>query len=241
MLTGFSNEKIVSLLGEHSLWGKRACKEILRRKLDFIPLLLNILDEAINDPFPFMYDENDAHIPAALLLAQMRATEAYPRLVSLLDYDDDEITCLWGDILTEQYVWMLRDTYNGEAFLLPRLIEDRSASPWARAMAISAWGMHYSDGYLSREEITGCFRHLIHKVYVGKLDNDDETVLSYIADCVREHQLEELIDDVKTIYARNGIDEQICEDIDTYVNDFKNPLYRADDKHINDTILELEK
>ncbi|MCL2382094.1 MAG: DUF1186 family protein [Treponema sp.] len=212
MLTSFSKEKIVSLLDSHSLWGKRACKEILRRKDDFIPLLIGVLDEAVNDPDPFMHDDKNSHIPAAMLLAQMRVPEAYPRLVSLISYEEEDVDYLWGDILTEQYASMLRDTFNGEAFLLPKLIEDRSVSPWSRAMALTAWGMHYFDGCLSREEITGCFRHLIHKVYIGKLDNDDKTVLSYIADTIREQQLEELIDDVKSVYARDGIDIHLCGD-----------------------------
>jgi hypothetical protein len=37
MLNGFSDEQIVSMLGSHTLWSKRACHEILRRKDDFIP------------------------------------------------------------------------------------------------------------------------------------------------------------------------------------------------------------
>jgi len=241
MLTGFSDKKVVSLLDTHSLWSKRACREILGRKSDFIPLLVDVLDTAINNPEPFMAEERSSHIPAALLLAQMRAPEAYPRLVNLLSYDDEDITDLWGDMLTEYYPWMLRDTFNGEAFLLPRLIEDRSVSPWARAMAVKAWGMHYFDGYLSREEIIGCFRHLIRDVYTGRLEDDDETVISYIAICIREHQLEELIEDVKTVYARDAIDKGLCGNSNEYVEGFKNPLFAAEDQHIDDTIHELER
>jgi len=241
MLTGFSDEKVVSLLETHSLWGKRACREILRRKSDFIPLLVSVLEEAANSPFLFMDGERDSHIPAAFLLAQMRVTEAYPHLVSLLSHSEEMHDLLWGDIITDQYTWLLRDTFNGEAFLLPKLIEDRSVGPWARAMAVRAWGMHYSDGYLSREEITGGFRHLIHNVYTGKPDNEDEVVLTYIADSIREHQLEELIDDVKTVYARNGVDTGICGDCNEYVNDFRNPLHRSENLHIDDAIKELEK
>jgi len=241
MLTGFSDEKIVLLLEAHSLWGKRACREILGRKNDFVPLLMDILDEAINNPKPFISGEKDSHVPAAMLLAQMRVPEVYSRLVSLISYSEGDVDGLWGDILLDQYVGMLRDTFNGEAFLLPKLIEDRSVSPWSRAMALKAWSLHYADGYLSREEIVGCFRHLIHKVYTGEPSGEDVIVLSDIAACVRRHRLEELIDDVKTVYERDGIDKSLCGDSEKYVQEFNNPRYKPDDSHIEDALRELEK
>jgi len=241
MLKGFSDEKIVLLLESHSLWGKRACREILKRKNGFIPLLIDILDEAVNAPGPFISGAKDSHVPASMLLAQMRVPEAYSRLVSLISYNEDDVSGLWGDILTEQLAWMLRDTFNGEAFLLPKLIEDRSVSPWSRAMAIKAWSIHYSDGYVSQEEIVGCFRHLINNVYIGESDTDDKTILSYIAYYARRHQLKELLDDIKTVYERDGIDTFFCGDSDKYVKEFYDQNNKIDDAHIDDAIQILEK
>ena len=240
-MIGFTDKQIVSMLGVHSLWSKRACREILGRPGDFIPLLIDILDKTMHDP-ESLDDEGDApHIPAAMLLAQMREPQAYSRLVDLINYDEDSVDYLWGDILTEQYVSMLRDTFNGDSSLLPRLIENRSAWSHSRAMAIIAWGMHYFDGRISRDEIVRYFRRLIHEVYTGKPDDDDITVLSYIADCAREQRLEELIEDVLTIYARGGIDEFLCESREEYGAKFSDPLYGPTDLHIDDVIRELEK
>ena len=245
MLTGFSDEKIISLLETHSLWSKRACREILRRKNDFIPMLIGILDDAANDPWRIISSEKKSHIPAAMLLAQMRVSEAYPRLVSLISFDEVDLACLWyalnTELLTKHYAWMLRDTFNGEAFLLPRLIEDRSITSWARTIAMKAWSMHYFDGYVSREEITGCFRHLIHEVYTEKLDRNDEDVLSFLVDCIREHQLEELIDDVKTIYDRKDSNNFLCIDSDLYIEMLNNPAGKVEDFHVDNAIQDLEK
>ena len=245
MLTGFSDEKIVVLLESHSLWSKRACREILQRKDDFIPLLIAILDEAVHEPWQFISSERKSHIPAAMLLAQMRVPEAYSRLVSLISFDEVDLSCLWYDmntgLLTEHYAWMLRDTFNGEAFLLPRLIEDRSISSWTRTIAMKAWGMHYFDGYVSREEITGCFRHLIHNVYTGKLDEDDEYVLGFLLDCIKEHRLEELMDDVKAVYERKDSSNFLHIDIELYEKLFNMPAGKAEDLHIDNAIQELEK
>ena len=240
MLSGFNDEKIVSIMGVRSLWGKRACREIISRSGDFIPLLVGVLDNAVSSPQSFISGENQTHIPAALLLAHVRATEAYPCLVNLISFGGSDTSVLWGSLLASHYPWMLRDTFNGEAFLLPKLIEDRSTSPQARAAAVKAWGMHYFDGCLSRQEIVGCFRRLIREVYIGESSQDDKTVLTCIAHCIREHQLEELVEDVKTVYARNCIDEVLCGDGNHYVSEFKNPRYKAEDIHIEDAIKVLE-
>ena len=237
-MTGFTDKQIVSMLGVHSLWSKRACKEILRRPDDFIPLLIDILDKTINDPESL--GDGDPLIPTALLLAQLREKQAYPLLVKLINYDEDSVNYLWGDALTECYVSMLRDTFNGDASLLNKVIENRSASPWARSMALYAWGMHYLDGHIERQEIVKYFRYLIHETYSGKLDDDDKIVLSHIADTIREQQLEELTDDVQTLYAKNAIDKSLCGSREEYVNDFQNPLYGPDHRHVDDVIHELE-
>ena len=241
MLTGFSDDKIISLFDESPLWVKKACREILKRRDDFIPRLLDILDAAVAAPAPFISGEKTGQIHAALLLAQMRVTQAYPRLVSLLSHDNDDMDFLWGDMLTQCYMQMLRDTFNGEAFLLPRLIENRAISPWSRGMAIMGWGMHYFDGYISREEICGCFRRLIREIYTGQPDHNDRIVLSYIGYVSRTHQLDELIDDVKSVYARGGIDRDLCDTVEEYVNNFKDESYQPQDAHIDNVIEELEK
>ena len=240
MLKGFSDKKIVSLLSVHSIWGKRACREIIRRKNDFIPLLIGILDQTI-DNIDIAFDNSHQHIPAALLLAQMREPYAYSRLVKLMDYDDENIEFLWEEFITEHYVKMLRDTYNGDSSLLHGVIEKRSVDPFSRSTAVYALGMHYFDGHISREKIAGYFRRLIHEVYTGKLNDDDEIVLSSVVDCIREQQLEELIEDAKTVYARNSIDKFLCGDYEEYTTKFSDPLYRAKDQHIDDAIQLLQQ
>ena len=241
MLHGFTDKQIIALLKDNSLWSKRACREILRRPDDFIPQLLEILDIAIDDPELSVYDNNSQHIPASLLLAQLREKRAYPLLVKLIECDNEDCDYLWGDLLTDYYDRILRDTYNGDSLLLQKLIADRSVLDWSRAMALQAYGMHYFDKHISRDEISGFFRRLIHTVYTGKPNQADKTVLSYIADVARGQQLEELIPDVQAVYSRGGIDTMLCGDFAEYTAEFHAPVYKAEDTHIDDAIKELEK
>jgi hypothetical protein len=240
MLSGLSDKQIISLLKTRSLGCKQACREILRRPDNFIPMLIDILDKTILD-FDSFEEESNQHIPAAMILAQLKEPRAYPHLVRLINFGDALVDEIWGDILTEQYVKMLRDTFNGDSSLLQHLIENRSASAFSRAMAILAWGMHYFDGRISREETVRYFRRLIREVYTGKPNRDDETVLSYIAHCAREHQLEELMEDVQTVYSGDGIDPDLCGSSEEYAAEFNDPKHRAEDEHIDDAIKELNK
>ncbi len=233
MLTGFSDEKIVSLLGVHSIWAKRACREILRRKRDFIPLLLDVLDKTIKDP-------SDEDFGAALLLAEMREPAAYPKLIDLIAFETDDVDALWGDLLTDLFDKILRDTFDGDSSRIPQLLENRSISPWSRMMALKAWGMHYYDGRISREEIIGKIRHLINNVYVGKFSKDDEVVLSSIADVVCEQRFEELIPDVKPLFDKEVIDPYLIADYESFTASFSDSRYAAKDEHIDDAIKDLQ-
>ncbi|MDR0472704.1 MAG: DUF1186 domain-containing protein [Treponema sp.] len=239
MLAGLSDEQIVSLLKSHTLWSKKACREIISRQNDFAPLLLDLLDKAAFDP-PLAGNE-EPHIPAALLLAQMREPRAYPKLIKLMSYDEETVDILWGDFLTQWYTLILRDTFNGDTALLAGVIENSGFSPWSRVMALDTLPLLHLDGRMNRKEISEYFRRLIHKAYAGKINNDERIVISSVAFNIRALRLEEFIDDVKSIYDKGGIDESYCDGKDKYVKDFFNPDHAPMDLHIDDTIKELEK
>jgi hypothetical protein len=241
MLTGFSNEQILSMLKSHTIWCKKACREILSRKTDFIPVLIDVLDKAIADPDRIIDEAEDILIPTVLLLAHMREPQAYPRLIKLISYDEKTVRMLWEEFLTENYSWIMRDTFNGDCSLLPTVIENRSISPWSRIVAVEAQSLLFIDGHLSREDITGYFRHLINTVYSGKPDDDDTIVLSMIADYVMVLHLNELLDDVLALYSKGAIDESFCGNKKEYTKAFYDPSRAPKDKHIDNVFQELDK
>jgi hypothetical protein len=191
-----------------------------------------------------------------MLLAKMREPRAYPSLVTLISYEDNKINYLWDDLILDNYAPILRDTFNGDKSLLPPLMENRSISPWSRIAAIEAYGMHYHDGHISREEITGCLRRLIHETYTGQPDLvysteprsgvastmrgsplDDNIVFSGIASCIRNHQLSELLADVKGLFDRGCINKAFFKDYDNYIERYNNtPDHKLFDIHIDDPI-----
>ena len=182
--------------------------------------------------------KRSAHYPAALLLAQMRVKEAYPRLVKIINFKETVIEDLWDDFVIEEFTTILRDTFNGDAFLLPELMENRRVSPWSRAAAVTAWGMHYFDKHISREEICGCFRRLIETY--KDINDDDRIVLSNMANCVREQKLEEMADDIIKLYESEALFEDLCDDAATFTENLHDPDYVAEDNHLDDAIGILE-
>ena len=99
--------------------------------------------------------------------------------------------------------------------------------------------MHYHDGYISREEAAAYFRRLIHEVYAGKLNHNEDVVLTHIAMNIRENRLEELIEDVLPLYKRKVIDPDMCGSSKEYAEEFNNPLFAFEDRHIDNVIDEL--
>jgi hypothetical protein len=235
----FSDEQIISLLDDHSMWAKRACKEILRRKKDFIPLLLAALDETLACPDAALDKGSEIFIPASYLLAHMREAQAYPRLAALINFDDDMVDELWGDVLAQDYAVLLRDTFNGDTSVLKPLIENRAASPWSRIMAVSAWGMLFYDGFITRQEIIAYFRHLISDADASKPNKDTKIFLTGITISIVEQHLEEMLEDVRALYKKKAVDDDVYGNYEEYAEDFFAPGRAADDRHIDDAVAEL--
>jgi hypothetical protein len=97
------------------------------------------------------------------------------------------------------------------------------------------------DGHISRETAVNFLRRLICEVYAGEPCAADITVLSHIADCAKEQRFTELLDDIKTLYDQDRIDDSFCGEYGDFAGEFNNPEYTVRDEHIDDAVAELEK
>jgi hypothetical protein len=222
---------------------KEAIVEAVRQKEAVSPALLEMLQSVSDDIAGTVYEGDYNFIASAYLLAQFREKSAFPLLVSLLKVDESTADRLWGDVLTQSCALMLRDTFNGDPGLLREVIENRSYSPWARATALEAYSYLYTDGYITRRELTRYFRRLIRVVYRGNLDEDDSIAVSYVGHAVIDCHLIEMIDDIKELYDKGVIDRFSLGEYDEFlemVNGYDNTFYNYKNRHITDTIEELE-
>jgi hypothetical protein len=240
MLTGRSDKKIFELLDSPSLWARRACREILRRWEDFVPLLLGFLEGLRADPGQVIKKgRRMRHIPIALLLAQMREKRAFPLLLDLIRPDDPMLDLLWDDLLCIYYPQILGDTFDGGLGPLQDLMEDRSVSHWARREAIDTLALLYLEGRIRREEALGCLRRLVHEVYRDDKPGEETwSIFSSVVSCIHQMDLEELLGDVKTLYDQDKVDPALYGPWENYMAGFsqKDPLER----HIDDAVGVLE-
>jgi hypothetical protein len=232
--------EIVDSLYPNSPSLREAIDEAVRRKDELIPALLESLQDALDDIDGAIETDHCVFIAAAYLLAQFREKAAFPLLIKLIEFDEETVRDLWGDILTESYHRMLRDTFNGDTGALRGLIENRRCSPWARRMALDAYGFIFHDGHITRRELTRYLRRLIRVVYREDLDEDDITVVTAIGNIVIDYHLFEMTEDIKELYDNEFIDLMDYGEYDEFlklVNGFYDTSF--DDRHITDTAEEL--
>jgi len=225
-----------------------ALVEIGRRKDEVTPALLGLLKEAASDIGKTLDSERCDFIAAAYLLAEFREQKAFPYLIDLMRIpnDEDRLDALWGDVLTQDYVAFLRDTYDGNYQLLREIIENKEYSVWVRGQAVETYGWLLSDGRLTRRELVRYLRRLLRVVYRNVLDRADgideyddnadaytSYIIAQIIWTVVENNLVEMIDDVKPYFEAEVIDHFDFGTYDEFLQYVNGGCpYPRDDRHI---------
>ena len=113
---------------------KVALLEIISRKDEMIPFLLDILESCRAQPEHFT-DGPKAMLAtyASYLLAQFRGTRGYRPIIALLNLDEKVAESLFGDSLTEDMGSVIAGVFDGDEGPLRGLIENRQAGEYARA------------------------------------------------------------------------------------------------------------
>src|SRR5690554_3695642 len=76
--------------------------EVISRKDEMIPMLLDALDEVIGRPEILIENPNYMlHIYAMYLLAQFREEKAFSKLIDLISLPAEQVDSFLGDTLTE--------------------------------------------------------------------------------------------------------------------------------------------
>jgi hypothetical protein len=118
---------------ETSGFPKGAIQEIIARREEMIPHLLDVLASAHVDPGAFMNGRKAMLCTyASYLLAQFRETRAYGPLIALLNLGEGIPDKLFGDSITEDMHNIVASMYDGDEEPLRKLIENPSADEYPR-------------------------------------------------------------------------------------------------------------
>ena len=163
---------------EKSGFPKAALLEIIARKDEMIPCLLDVLEFCRTQPANFTAGPK-AMLPtyASYLLAQFRETRGYRPIIALLSLEDRITDTLFGDSLTEDMGNVIAGVFDGDEGPLRGLIENPQANEYAR----SSSGLRAYQSLIVAERID---RAEVERYFGELLDHKLERELSHVWDNV---------------------------------------------------------
>lgn len=219
-------------------------KEIIARKEEAIPLLINILKRVRDKPeTPFVDSDYFGHIYALFLLAQFRAEEAYPIVLELLSLPDDELYGVFGDMIEAFIGPVLASICGGDVSSIKGMIENESINGYVRAEAVNALAILALDGEIGREELMAYYKGLL-----GTINSPDVLAL-LIEICINIYP-GELYNEIKEAYKNDRVSiqsfERGMEAVDQAMREGKTSILAKAEKSrylkkIDDTVGELKE
>jgi len=244
-----TNDEILAALTPYSATLPReALIEAGTRREELTPRLLEALDQGIGWVRANKGREIDTNLPffAFFLLAQFREPRLYPRLLEMLELNDELDNLLGGETAPELFPAVIRDTFDSSVpdslEALKRTIENRAVCWVHHDAAVSALCFLSRDGALSREELAAYLRHLIRDVYV-KMTKEEAPWDFYTALVQRvvDEQLVELKPDIKELYDHDLIEVFLDGAYKDFLRNVTDPARRREDFHMTDAVKELEQ
>jgi len=173
---------------------------------------------------------------AMFLLAEFRVKAAFPRLTAILGLSSEEIECLLGDILTEDFYLVLSSTFeDGNMHMLFHVIENPELYEYARISALRACEQLYRNGCTTQEEFVLYLRGLIY----DKLSPDD-LLFTHIIGSIIDCRLFQMIPDAVYLYDNDYVDTTVNGAFDDFIDFLFNKEQKEVSGYIVDTVAEME-
>ncbi|OGO80289.1 MAG: hypothetical protein A2Y21_02565, partial [Clostridiales bacterium GWC2_40_7] len=157
-----------------------AVKYALANKEEAIPELLEILEHTLCDVENLSKEERYlVHFPAIYILAYFRETRSYKSIIKIASLPDDQIFCLLGDAVTDDFKNILASVCDGNIEPIKRIIENSSLDEYVRTEALESLLILLNHGVVSREQLVFYFKELFN----GKLEVDYSCVWDTLPRC----------------------------------------------------------
>lgn len=233
------DERIIENLKYYNkIFPRATLKEVISNKEEYIPVLLNTLDEINKDPGLFS-DNGDymLHLYALYLLAQFREKRAFSKIIKLISGYPDEVDSLLGDTITDGLSSILYSVYDGNINDIYRVIENPDIDEYVRGAVMDLYMKLYTDSLLEHKSVVDYLRNLVYKnpsaLTCGLATNIEGAVI--------DNHLFEMIPDVQYLYDEELIDESMFGKYDEFIDliyDYSHEW--RDVEYISDTISQME-
>ena len=222
------DDPLLNAIEDIKTWDKTYKRDslniILKNRDRAIPLLIEILEDVLMNPFKYINDENSFGQEYSLyLLGHFKATEAHELIINLFSFDKDATDELWGDTITEGLPIILYNTSNNNFSKIKSLILNKEAEEFVRISAIDALMYGYMDGVLSKEEI----QSLLLPLFKGDEAAEDSAFWDFAASSLAELQCKEFLPILENAY-RVGLVTGSVQSMESY-----RKVIHGDKEHYN--------
>jgi hypothetical protein len=139
--------------------------EAIARREETVPVLLQILEDIVQNPEPWLADESRMdHIYALYLLALFRETRAYHLVLQIFSRPGEFSFDLAGDVVTQDLGRILPSICGGDLSGMVALIENEQANEYVRAVAMDGIAALVTIGQKTREEVMAYFLQLFQRL-----------------------------------------------------------------------------
>lgn len=133
----------------------------IERRAEIIPRLIEILRKLIDDPTPYLENEQWIdHLYAVMLLGHLKATEAHRTLIDLFSLPEDILDPLFGDMTTSDLPGILLRTCGGSLEAIEAMALNRKVNDYCRNSALQAMTYAVVEGIATREAVLDLFASL---------------------------------------------------------------------------------
>lgn len=160
------------------IFPKKEMEELIERKEESVPYLINYLEEFKNNYSKYM-DKTDymGHIYATFLLAQFKEKCLFKIFLELIKLPGEIPFQLYGDNITEDTARILAATYHGQIDEIKDLVEDSLVNEYVRGQGVHVLLVLVLNGVLEREEVVDYFKYLLDG---GLKDRNTEVITSIV-------------------------------------------------------------
>ena len=202
-------------------------------KKEITPHLIEILENVLADPDPYIQNENlYDHIYAWMLLGHFRESKAHSVIIDLFSLPDEIPHELFGDLATSDLPIILLRTCGGSIDRIKSMALNKDVDVYCRISALNAMAYAVVEGIASREEVISFFGTL----FTGNEADADSDFWSLLSGFVYDLYPEELMDTIKKAYDNDLIFSGIIE-----YEDFKKALADGKEKCLERLKADLER
>jgi hypothetical protein len=196
--------------------------EIINRREESIPLLIDILKKVLENPENIIEDENYlGHMYALMLLGHFKEKSAHEIVLKLFSLPEDIPYALFGDVTTENLPAILLNTCGGCFDGIKELALNTKVDEYCRGSALKAMMYGVVNGSISREEVLAFYRGILENRN-SELQSD---FFNELASCICGLYPQGLMDIIEECYEDGYIDPWYIE-----IDSFETALKAGEEK-----------